>query len=248
MGEIFTPYTIRGERTAEPRALSALKRVRGLEELLLGWVVQNRTLSLSPVGSRIPTSKIISADNPRPSNKLSGSTDGRGEARQSVRPLRPAFNQNQSRVKVDALDVQFSRSGRRIGAGVLHLDYILSFLPPVCSVREAIDSSGSPSEGWFEARNSALGIELDTEYDLNRCPARTLSQLILSYLLNHDAMCTVRSTGTLKNPQLCIELVYLSPQFGSDMGNSLDERLGWKEVCLVHRGALQSFVPHVYWV
>lgn len=213
MAEIFTPYTVR-ERTAEPRALLALQKVRGLEELILGWVVQNRTLSFCPLIS------------------TSACSEG----------------QKQCSPKISSLDVQFSRSGRRVGGGALHLDYLLPFLPPISSVGDALETSGTPSEGWFDARNASLGIDLDTDYDLNRCPPRSLSQLVLGYLLNRDAMCTVRGTGTAKNPQVCIELVYLAPHGEEDDGGSVVDRLGWKEVCLVHRTALENFVPHVYWV
>ncbi len=247
MAEIFTPYTVR-ERTAEPKALLALQKVRGLEELILGWVVQNRTLSVSPLAG-------------------SGSQLAAPGASQSLITDPSPSEQTATHPKISSLDVQFSRSGRRVGGGALHLEYVLSFLPPITSVAGALEPSGTPSEDWFDRRNAALGIDLDTEYDLNRCPPRSLSQLMLGYLLNRDAVCTVRSTGTSKNPQVCIELVYLAPVNPSphspsphspspstpsaqrqEAETSTTERLGWKEVCLVHRTALENFVPHVYWV
>jgi len=52
LGEVFTPYQLPA-RTAEPRALLlALQKIRGLEELILGWVVHNRSLSLTPLAAR----------------------------------------------------------------------------------------------------------------------------------------------------------------------------------------------------
>jgi len=129
----------------------------------------------------------------------------------------------------------------------MNLDYVLPFIPGFDSVGEALSADGAPREPWFDRRNAELGIELDSEYDLNRCPPRSLSQLIFSYLLNQEAMCTIRGSGTAKCPQICLELVYLAPR-AQPVASKDHERVGWKEVCLVNRVALENFVPHVYWV
>lgn len=204
MGEIFTPYSSR-ERAYEPRAIGALEKCRGIEELLLGWISEKRSLCLTTVQ---PT------DTPQ-----SG-----------------------------ALDVAFSRSGRRVAGGTINLDYLMSFVPGVESVAGAIDSTGAPNEAWFDARNEQFGIELDPEYDLNRCPPRALSPLVLSYLVNPRAVCTVRSVEGSHPRQFQVELLYLASDSLESLGGSERIGLGWKEQFVVHRAALENFVPHVYWV
>ncbi len=215
MGEVFTPYQLPA-RTAEPRALLlALQKIRGLEELILGWVMHNRSLSLTPLAVKQGVVANQGAHGPRG--------------------------------PIAALDVHFSKGTRTVGGGVMNLDFVLPFVPSFSSVGDALSSTGTPTEQWFDQRNADLGIELDAEYDLNRCPPRSLSQLIFGYLLNQEAICTIRGTGTAKSPQICLELVYLSPRTQENSSKE-QERVGWKEVCLVNRIALENFVPHVYWV
>jgi len=211
LGDIFTPYTSK-QRSLEPRAILALEKTRGIEELILGWVLDNRALAILPT--------LVTAEN---------------------------------LAKASQLQVIFSRAARRVGAGALHLDSLLPFLPPLSSITAALDAAHNPLEAWFDKRNAELGIELDLDFDLNRCPPRSLSPLILSYLLNPGTVCSVRAVDlNSTNEQIKIELVYIPSiqndiKSGSSKGSGANGN-GWKETFLVNRKALENFVPHIYWV
>lgn len=154
-----------------------------------------------------------------------------------VTPRRQLVVERNDEVPFHCVAIMFSEDKKLLA----HANILTEDLLRICPNFQLLNERTVPTRGgegyqidpeWYDARNDRLGILNDNRIDMNKAPATSLSELILSYALSTKgfARVSLEHHGQRKRslPVVCMDLVYLDK----------NEERGWCEKIGVYRKEL----------